>query len=102
MMNDFQNYLDNNLKNIQINEFVKSEYFIHEYDVYKEIRNLISDIRIKSGFTQKQLAEKSGLTQANISNIENGSTRPTIESLKKIADATGKRLVIDFKDNEVN
>ena len=49
---------------------------------------------------QKQLAERCGMTQANISNIEKGITKPTIDSLKKIADATGKRLIIEFVDRE--
>lgn len=50
--------------------------------------------------TQKELAKKSGLTQANISNIEKGFIRPTIDSLKKIADATGKnRWSRSFIDN---
>ena len=37
----------------------------------------------------------------DISNIEKGTTRPTIDSLKKIADATGRRLIIQFGDREV-
>lgn len=51
--------------------------------------------------TQKDLASRTGLTQANISNLEKGSSKPTIETLKKIADATGTRLVIEFTSPEV-
>ena len=40
------------------------------------------------------------LTQANISNIEKGMSKPTIDSLKRIADALGKRLRIEFEDQE--
>jgi transcriptional regulator with XRE-family HTH domain len=50
--------------------------------------------------TQKELAKECGLTQANISNIEKGISKPTIDSLKKIADAFGKRLRIEFEDRE--
>lgn len=101
-MNKFQSFLDNNLKNIDLKELIDDDSYVQEYDIYKEISNLIVDVRTKAGLTQKQLAEISGLTQSNISNIENGNKHPTIESLKKIADATGKRLIIDFRDNEVN
>jgi len=40
------------------------------------------------------------LSQANISNIENGVTRPTIDSLQKIAEALGKRLLVCFEESE--
>ena len=101
-MNKFQNFLDDNLKNINLNELSGDEIQIEDYDIYKEISNLIIKARTQAGLTQKQLAEISGLTQSNISNIEKGNKHPTIESLKKIADATGKRLIIDFKDREVD
>ena len=52
------------------------------------------------GLTQKQLAQISGLTQSYISNIEKGNKHPTIDSLKKIADTIGKKLIIDFQDSE--
>ena len=101
-MNKFQNFLDDNLKNINLEELTEEVTYIQDYNIYQEISNLIVKLRTQAGLTQKQLAEASGLTQSNISNIEKGNKHPTIESLKKIADATGKRLIIDFKDNEVN
>lgn len=98
----FQTFLDDNLKNINLKDLPKDDSYVRSYDIYKEISDSIVKLRIQAGLTQKQLAEISGLTQSNISNIEKGNKHPTIESLKKIADATGKRLIIDFKDNEVN
>lgn len=100
-MNEFQKFLDDNLKNINFKEQVE-EKLVVDYDIYKEISNLIIKVRTQAGLTQKELAQKSGLTQSNISNIEKGNKHPTIDSLKKIADATGKRLIIDFKDSEGN
>lgn len=100
-MNEFQKFLDDNLKNINFKEQVEEKVVV-DYDIYKEISNLIIKVRTQAGLTQKELAQKSGLTQSNISNIEKGNKHPTIDSLKKIADATGKRLIIDFKDSEVN
>lgn len=100
-MNNFQNFLDDNLKSINLKDLSEDEIHFQNYDIYKEISNLIVKVRTQAGLTQKQLAEISGLTQSNISNIEKGNKHPTIESLKKIADATGKRLIIDFKDSEV-
>lgn len=100
-MNDFQNFLDKNLRQMDMNTMKDENNEIYEYDIYKEIRMLVITARDRAGLTQKELAAKSGLTQSNISNIEKGVTRPTIDSLKKIADATGKRLIIQFGDREV-
>ena len=69
-------------------------------DVYKEIQQLIVSERKKQKVTQKELAHRTGLSQANISNIENGVTRPTIDSLQKIAEALGKRLLVCFEESE--
>ncbi len=99
-MNDFQKFLDTTFAKINVKALQEEETTIYEYDIYEEIRKLIVDMREREGLTQKQLAKKSGLTQSNISNIEKGVTRPTVESLKKIADAFGKRLIVEFADRE--
>ena len=100
-MSDFQSFLDKTLTQIDVNTMKDEKREVYEYDIYKEIREIVITARDKAGLTQKELAIKSGLTQSNISNIEKGVTRPPIDSLKKIADATGKRLVIQFGDREV-
>jgi ribosome-binding protein aMBF1 (putative translation factor) len=99
-MSDFQNFLDESLSRVKFSGFGKPEARIPEYDIDKEIRELIVRERKMQKLTQKQLAVQTGLSQANISNIEKGVNRPTIDSLKKIADALGKRLVIEFEDRE--
>ena len=52
------------------------------YDIYQEIRDAITALRHDNHMTQKDLASRTGLTQANISNLEKGSSKPTIETLK--------------------
>lgn len=94
------NFLDKTLAQVDVEELKQEDIEIYEYDIYGEIRELVIGARERANLTQKELALKSGLTQANISNIEKGVTRPTIDSLKKIADATGNRLVIQFGDRE--
>ncbi len=100
-MSDFQSFLDKTLTQIDVEAIKVEDNEVYEYDIYREVRELVIAARDRAGLTQKELAAKSGLTQANISNIEKGTTRPTIDSLKKIADATGRRLVIQFGDREV-
>lgn len=81
---------------------VNTDYnpIVMDYDIESELCELIATTRTQLGITQKQLAEKSGVSQANISKIENGSYRPSIPVLKRIADGLGKRLIIEFADRE--
>lgn len=97
-MSDFQEFLDKALAQIDVESIKAQDTEAYEYDIYKEIRKLVMSARNKAGFTQKELAVRCGLTQDDISNIENGVTCPTIDSLKKIADSLGRRLVIRFGD----
>lgn len=95
-MSDFQNYLDTVFADLDTR--VVKEENVYNYDIYKKISTDVIKARKESGLTQSQLAEKSGLTQANISNIEKGSIHPTIDSLQKIAAAVNKKLIIEFRN----
>ena len=46
----------------------------------------IKQLRSQLGFTQKQLGDKLGISPSNISDWENGISRPEYENLIKIAD----------------
>ena len=98
-MSDFQKFLDEALKNIDINPTDYEEVF-EEYDVFEEIRTQIITARNDLDITQKELALKAGLTQANVSKIEKGISHPTIETLLKLANGLGKRLVVRIEDPE--
>lgn len=58
----------------------------------------IKYIRKASGLTQKQLAEKLGMTQAAIVQFESEKSNPKIDTLQKIADALNVS-VADFLDD---
>ena len=47
--------------------------------------------------TQKELAEKTGIRQSNISRIESGASSPTVDTLARIAAGLGKKLKIEFQ-----
>ena len=89
-MSDLRNSLE---KHLQDPEFRK-EYEASEAD-YQLTRALIS-ARIAANMTQKELAEKSGIRQSNISRIENGNCTPTLATLRALAEGLGKKLVINF------
>jgi transcriptional regulator with XRE-family HTH domain len=56
----------------------------------------IARLRIEAGFTQAQLAELVGTTQPSIARLERGQSQPTIEFLRRLGAALGKRLKIKF------
>ena len=58
------------------------------------------DARNKINMTQKELAEKTGIYQADISKIERGIGNPSVMTLKRLADGLEIELIIKFKDNE--
>lgn len=90
-MSDLQKYKEKQLKNPE---------FKHEYeatrDEYSVTRALIA-ARIAANMTQKDLAEKSGIRQSNISRIENGTCSPTIATLQALAKGLGMELRVSFK-----
>ena len=73
---------------------VKAEYdaLAPEYDI---IQAMI-DARKEQNITQKELALRTGITQADISRIENGSRNPSLNMLKKLAKGLGMRLRVEF------
>ena len=71
-----------------------------EYDAlapqYEIIRAEIES-RKAAGMTQKDLAERMGTAQANISRFESGSYNPSLAFLEKMAKSLGKTLKISFE-----
>jgi transcriptional regulator with XRE-family HTH domain len=56
---------------------------------------LVRDLRIRSGLTQRRLAVRAGTTQSAISRIERGVESPTVERLEQILVALGVGLVLE-------
>lgn len=99
-MSDFQKLLDQALEKVNLTP-VDDTPEMEEYDIDVEVRDLVISARNAANLTQKQLAQRSGVSQANISKIENGNYQPSLSTLKRIAGALGKRLVVSFEDPEV-
>ena len=49
-----------------------------------------------STFVQKDLSAKTGITQADISRIENGTRNPSLSMVKKLAQGLGMQLKLEF------
>ena len=55
------------------------------------------DARHASGLTQKELAERTGIAQGDISKLEKGNANPSLKTLKRLADGMGMTLKIAFE-----
>ena len=53
--------------------------------------------RTAADLTQTQLADRLKTDQGNIARLERGRLQATIRTLKRIAEATGYALVVDFQ-----
>lgn len=54
-----------------------------------DLAQLVHDLRMSAGLTQRQLADRMGTTQSVISRLEQAGRLPTLEMLGRIASATG-------------
>ena len=57
------------------------------------VHSIIENCRLQS-ITQRELAEKSGITEASISRYFNGERIPNIKNAEKMASALGLRIVM--------
>ena len=76
------------------NPAVRAEYdkLAAEY----AIKQAVIDARQASGLTQQQLAACTGINQADISKLENGSANPSLRTLQRLAAGMGMNLRIEF------
>ena len=85
--------------NDMLNEQMQNEEFKREYEAIQPEMNVIRaivDARISQNLTQKELSERTGINQADISKIENGTRNPSLNLLKRLADGMGMSLKIAF------
>lgn len=89
-MSEFQDLLKEQLKDP---EFKKEWDDIQpEMDVIRAMM----DARISQNLSQKELSERTGINQADISKLENGTKNPSLKLLKKLASGLGMQLKIEF------
>ena len=83
-----------------LNECLKDPDVKAEYDAlepeYSFIEDLI-DARREIGLTQKQLSDITGISQADISRVENGNGNPSVRTLEKLAQGVGKKLTLGLR-----
>ena len=82
-----------------LKEQMENEEFKQEWDKteleYQIIKAIIT-AREEKNITQKELAEMTGITQNDISKLENGSANPSLQTLKKLANGLGMAIKLEF------
>ena len=54
------------------------------------------DARKNSGLTQKELADRTGMAQGDISKLEKGNGNPSLKTLQRLATAMDMKLRLEF------
>ena len=90
MRDDFDRLLEEELKNPE---------FQKEWNALEPEFNIIQAMvtaRKNSHLTQKELAQKTGINQADISKLENGNANPTLSLLQRLAEGMDMQLKLEF------
>ena len=90
MTKTLDSYLSEKLKNPELKQ---------EYDALEPefaIVQAMINARKESGLTQKQLSDRTGITQADISRLESGNANPSLRTLQRLAEGLGMKLHVEF------
>lgn len=85
--------------NEYLNEQLQNPEFKKEWDDIQPEMDVIRamvEARISQNITQKELAERTGINQADISKLENGTRNPSLKLLKRLAAGMDMELKLVF------
>lgn len=94
-MKTLDQYLNEQLQD----EELKKEWESNQPEM--DVIRAIVDARISQNLTQKELSERTGIDQADISKLENGTRNPSLNLLKRLADGMGMTLKLEFVPKSV-
>jgi transcriptional regulator with XRE-family HTH domain len=76
---------------------IKSKFPEAEPETCREIGTSLRAARRLQDITQKELSQRTGIIQANISRIENGHGNPSLRTILRLAEALNMQTRIVFK-----
>ena len=82
-----------------LNEQLLDPEFKKEWDALEpefQVMKAMIDARQQKHITQKELAEITGIAQADISRLENGNANPSLNTLKRLAEGLGMAIKVEF------
>ena len=97
---------EGNKMSVKFDDFLKEQLqdpeIKKEYDDLQPERAIIQaliDARLQTGMTQKELSEKTGIAQGDISKLERGNSNPSIRTLQRLAAGMGMSIQLKFLPN---
>ena len=84
----YKEMFDAYMKNNEIRKDYENEWLLNEF-----ARELQAE-REKKHISQADLAKKTGMKQQEVSRIERGDQNAKVETLRKLADGVGKKLIV--------
>ncbi len=82
-----------------LEEQLKDPEFRKEYEELQPEHAIVQaliDARKASGLTQRDLSERTGIAQGDISKLERGNANPSIRTLQRLASGMGMVVKVEF------
>jgi len=77
------------------NHDVMASYLLEKKN--EELREILSEIRVRAGINSTQVAERMGITQPAISKLEKNAVRASISTLERYAAACNAHLKVSIE-----
>ena len=80
--------------------WMKEPGFRKGYDALEEefsVASMLIAARTRANLTQAELAVKMGTSQSTIARLESGAAKPSLSTLRRLAQATGMQLKISLE-----
>ena len=84
---------------------MRDSEFAKAYEAVQPEMNIIRaiiDARIAKNMTQKDLSNRTGINQSEISKLENGTRNPSIKLLQRLAEGMDMVLDVSFKEKTLS
>lgn len=69
---------------------------VEAYTPELQLKSFIHDTRKALKMSQRELSERSGINQSNLSKIENGIINPSISTIQRLAASLGHKVELRF------
>lgn len=86
----YENFKEKLLSNPEI--MAEYEALEPEYQLIREMMQGRKELNL----SQQALADITGINRADISRLENGNANPSLNTIKRVAEGLGKKVVIRF------
>ena len=90
MNTDFDDFLQEQLQDSEFRDAYEALQPEHA------IIQALIDARHSAGLTQKELSERTGIAQGDISKLESGNANPSLRTLQRLASGMGMTLRLQF------